>query len=88
MGIHFKDIKYFEEITEWLVYKKHFNELNGLKLLELGDLWIRGDLHQYMEYRLARQYFESKGFEVSVIDLGVGTDNIEESERRTGTSIL
>lgn len=88
MGIHFKDIKYFEEMTDWLIHKEHINGLNGLKLLELGDLWIRADLHKYMKHRLARQYFESKGFEVSVIDLGVGTEDIEVSEKRTGTPIL
>jgi len=88
MGIHFKDIKYFEEMTDWLIYKEHIKSLSGLKLLELGDLWIRADLHRYMKHRLARQYFESKGFEVAVIDLGVGNDNIEASEKRTGTPIL
>jgi len=88
MGLHFKDIKYFEEITDWLIYKKNIRELKGLRLLELGDLWIRQDLHNYMKHRLACQYFEAKGFEVAVIDLGVGNDSIEKSEKRTKRSIL
>lgn len=84
MGVHFKDIKYFEEVTEFLGYKN----FNGLKLCELGDLWIRSDLHKHMKHRLASQYFESKGFEVSVIDLGIGTEDITKSEARTKKSIL
>ena len=88
MGIHFKDIKYFEEMADWLVYKDHIKNLNGLRLLELGDLWIRSDLHNYMAHRLASQYFESKGFEVAVIDLGIGTEDIVLSEKRTNKTIL
>jgi len=88
MGIHFKDIKYFEEITDWLKYKKYIGNLNGLRLCEIGDLWIRADLHNYMKHRLASQYFEAKGLDVSVIDLGVGTESIEASEKRMNGKIL
>lgn len=88
MGLHFKDIKYFEEMSDYLKHKKYIGSFNGLRLCEFGDLWIRSDLHEYMRHRLARQYFESKGFEVSVIDLGVGTEDIKASEKRTGTPIL
>lgn len=88
MGIHFKDIKYFEEMTDWLIHREHIKDLHGLKLLELGDLWIRSDLHNYMVHRLASQYFESKGFEVDVIDLGIGTEDITKSEKRTKKRIL
>ena len=88
MGLHFKDIKYFEEIIDWLVYKKDIKSINGLKLLELGDLWIRSDLHGRMDYRIASQYFRAMGFEVAVIDLGIGTDDIAASERKTNTVIL
>lgn len=70
MGMHFKDVKYFEEITDFLGYK----DFSGLRLLELGDLFIRRDLHDIMKHRLSSQYFEAKGFEVTVIDLGVGTE--------------
>jgi len=88
MGLHFKDIKYFEEITDWLRHKKYIEDFNGLRLCELGDFWIRSDLHEYMVHRVASQYFEAKGFEVSVIDLGIGTENIEQSEKRTNKLIL
>lgn len=70
MGMHFKDIKYFEEITDFLEYKS----FEGFRLLMLGDLFIRRDLHDIMKHRLASQYFESKGFDVTVIDLGVGRE--------------
>jgi len=88
MGMHFKDIKYFEEMTDWLRYKKYIKDFNGLRLCELGDLWIRADLHEYTVHRVASQYFEAKGFEVAVIDIGVGADSVEKSEKRTKRSIL
>lgn len=88
MGLHFKDIKYFEEITDWLKHKEYIGSFDGLRLCEFGDLWIRLDLHNYMPHRLASQYFESKGFEVSVIDLGIGNEDIVKSEKRTKKTIL
>jgi len=88
MGLHFKDIRYFEEMVDWLKYKKYIEDFNGLRLCELGDLWIRPDLHEYMTHRVASQYFEAKGFEVAVIDLGIGTENIKASEKRTKRAIL
>jgi hypothetical protein len=88
MGLHFKDIKYFEEMSDYLKHKGYVGSFNGLRLCELGDLWIRSDLHNYMTHRLASQYFESKGFEVDVIDLGIGTEDIVSSEKRTNRTIL
>ncbi len=88
MGMHFKDIKYFEEITDWLMYKEYIKDFNGLRLCELGDLWLRADLHKYMIHRVASQYFEAKGFEVVTIDLGVGSDSVKKSEKRTKRLIL
>ena len=70
MGMHFKDIKYFEEITDFLEYKT----FDGLKLCLIGDLFIRRDLHEVMKHRWVSKYFQAKGFEVSVIDLGIGTE--------------
>lgn len=88
MGMHFKDIKYFEEIVEWLEYKKYIDSCKGLELCEIGDLWLRKDIHRYMSYRLASEYFENKGLKVTVIDLGIGSDSVEASEKRMGKSIL
>ena len=88
MGMHFKDIKYFEEVLGWLEYKKYIDGCNELRLCEIGDLWIRKDAHEYTSNRLASEYFEGKGFEVEVIDLGIGTDSISESEKRMNKSIL
>jgi len=78
MGMHFKDIKYFEEMTDWLLYREEIKSLDLLQLCELGDLWIRSDLHNYTKHRTAKQYFESKGINVTVIDLGIGQDKITE----------
>lgn len=71
MGIRLKGIKYFEEITSVLEYKS----FDGLKLCELGDLFLRRDTR--IGHRRASYFFRKMGFEVAVIDLGIGHENIE-----------
>jgi len=81
MGLHRKNIKYFEEITEFLDYKI----LQDMKLCQLGDAYIRRDAKRYlskiknMDYtKLGRasDYYRKLGIEVVTIDLGVGPEKV------------
>jgi len=73
MGIRLKGIKYFEEITSILGYKN----FHGLKLCQLGDLFIRRDVREFgIRHGKALNYFKDMGFEVTTIDLGIGTERI------------
>ena len=74
MGIRLKGMKYFEEIIDILGYK----DLHGLKLCQLGDLFIRRDARSHLNipHGKARNYFTDLGFEVTTIDLGIGTERI------------
>lgn len=80
MGMHFKDIKYFEEIFEYLKHEKYFNG-KDLRLCEIGDLWLRRNLHKYTKLRCADAYFKAKGFTVDIIDLNIGKENSWNKER-------
>lgn len=74
MGIRLKGLKYFEEITNVLGYE----DFHGLKLCQLGDLFIRRDArnHFNIPHSKAYNYFTDLGFEVTTIDLGIGTERI------------
>ena len=76
MGIRLKGIKYFEEISSILGFKT----FQGLKLCELGDLFLRKDTK--LGYRRASRFFKELGFEVTVIDLGIGREKIDEDVLR------
>jgi len=81
MGLHRKNIKYFEEITEILGYKTFQN----LRLCQLGDSYIRRDAKQYLletknssfgQSRRATDYYQKLGFKVNTIDLGIGPEKV------------
>ena len=81
MGFHRKNIKYFEEITEFLGYKT----FQGMRLCQLGDSYVRRDAKQYLseiknldytKLGRASDYYRKLEIEVITIDLGIGPENV------------
>jgi hypothetical protein len=74
MGIRLKGIKYIEEIFSVLDLK----DFKSLRLLQLGDLFIRGDARRGtgIPHGKALNWFKDMGFEVKTIDLGIGQERI------------
>ena len=73
MGIRYKGIKYLEEIF----HITRYTDFSNLRLVQIGDLFIRGDAHAYgIRHGKAFNYFKDLGFEVKTIDLGIGQERI------------